>query len=75
MNDIECKGDFAEVLGEGSGEQFLDVWGVIDREDDDDSADGLSEAMGFRICLRSDSPQPPVEWRPFEANVGTGSEI
>lgn len=75
VNDIESKRDFAQILGQWIGEQFLNVWGVVDGEDDENGTNGLCKAMWFGVCVGGDMPQPSIERRPFEANVGARSKI
>ena len=44
---------------------------MVDREDDEDGPDSLGETVWLWVGLGGDVPQPAVERRPFETDIGT----
>lgn len=75
VDDVEGKGDFAEILGERVHEQPLDVARVVDAVDDCHGAERLREAVRLQVGLGRDLPGPHVEGSPLVADVGGGAQV
>ena len=47
MDHIQSKGNFAEILGEGSGEDALEGGEHLERKDEEDGTDRRIECVAF----------------------------
>lgn len=56
-------------------EEFLNVGGAVDAQDNQDSTDRLWETVRFWVKSWGEVPKPHVEGGPFETDVGTGTKV
>lgn len=75
MDNVECVRYLAQILGQGIGEEFLDIGRMVDAEDDQSCTDCLREPVRLSVGPWSDFPEPSIAWRPFKSEVGTRADV